>query len=183
MEPEEKWIVTRVDGKISSISVDYRHFALVADCIAEQPAESVSEISTEKISRKDLAALSLTTKWEDLRLFGTAFQIKVWRQLYLLSHRSDGMPRLPEDGIRLLSYSELAKICGNLPGVRAVAHAVAQNPVAYVIPCHLIVPKESVDKILSIRSKAQGIDSIDVGDYEYGTGLKRRLIETQLYNH
>ena len=77
-------------------------------------------------------------------------------------------------------------------GVRAVAHAVACNPVAYIIPCHLVVPKESIDKILRIRSIAEKtifkgsdlylLDSIDVGGYEYGPDLKRRAIEKQLYS-
>ena len=65
------------------------------------------------------------------------------------------------------------------------------NPVAYIIPCHLIVPKEAIDKILAIRTVAQStifkgtdlylLDSIEVGEYEYGSVLKRRLIERQLY--
>ena len=91
-----------------------------------------------------------------------------------------------------MSYSQLADLCENPKGVRAVAHAVACNPVAYIIPCHLIVPKEAIDKILEIRAIAQStifkgtdlylLDSIEVGEYEYGSDLKRRLIERQLYS-
>ncbi len=71
-----------------------------------------------------------------------------------------------------------------------MAHAVAVNPVAYVIPCHLIVPKESMDRVNDILSSAlrtlfKGsdvylLDSIDVGEYAYGKELKRELIKLQL---
>ena len=75
-------------------------------------------------------------------------------------------------------------------GVRAVAHAVAMNPVAYVIPCHLIVPKESMDKVNDIRATALStlfkgsdlylLNSIEVGEYAYGSEIKRELIKLQL---
>ena len=78
----------------------------------------------------------------------------------------------------------------NPAGVRAVAHAVAVNPVAFVIPCHLIVPKEAMDKAKEIRAIAEKtlfkgsdlylLDSIDVGEYAYGPELKRELIKLQL---
>jgi len=192
MRKEQRWVVTRVDGKIASVSADFRGLSLVADNVRKIPVDSVSEITVRKIGINELAGLSQTTKWEDLRLSGSPFQLKVWRQLYLLTHHEDGTPILPDEGISLLSYSQLADLCENPKGVRAVAHAVACNPVAYIIPCHLIVPKEAIDKILNIRTVAQGtifkgtdlylLDSIDVGEYEYGSELKRRLIEKQLYS-
>ena len=61
---------------------------------------------------------------------------------------------------------------------------------AYVIPCHLIVPKETMDRTREIRESAlstlfQGkdlylLDSIDVGAYAYGPELKRFFIKTDL---
>ena len=164
----------------------------VSEYVGKLPADSISEITVTKISTDDLVGLSSQTKWEDMRLSGTPFQLNVWKRLYLLTHHEDGTPILPEEGIKLLSYSQLADLCENPKGVRAVAHAVACNPVAYIIPCHLIVPKEAIDKILEIRAIAQGtifkgtdlylLDSIDVGEYEYGSELKRRLIGRQLYS-
>ena len=187
-----RWVVTRIDGKIASVSADFRGLTKVTEYLSKQPVDSVSEISVTKVGMNGLAALSLDTKWEDMRLDGTPFQMKVWKRLYLLTHHEDGTPILPEEGIKLLSYSQLADLCENPRGVRAVAHAVACNPVAYIIPCHLIVPKEAIDKILAIREVAQStifkgtdlylLDSIEVGEYEYGPALKRRLIEKQLYS-
>ena len=154
------WIVTEIDGKVASIAADYRHFKRIAAEVA--------------------AAQFLT--WEDLRLFGSDFQKKVWKGIYDLSHG-------PEE-LRLYSYSELAARVDNPLGVRAVAHAVAMNPVAYVIPCHLIVPKESMDKVNDIRATALStlfkgsdlylLNSIEVGEYAYGSEIKRELIKLQL---
>lgn len=191
MKKDISWVVTRIDGKIASVSADFRGLSKVSEYVSKLPADNISEITVTKVSMDGLAELSLTAKWEDLRLSGTPFQMNVWQKLYLLTHHEDGTPVMPEEGIKLLSYSQLADLCDNPKGVRAVAHAVACNPVAYIIPCHLIVPKEAIDKILAIREVAQGtifkgtdlylLDSIDVGEYEYGTEMKRRVIERQLY--
>ena len=192
MKKDIRWVVTRVDGKIASVSADFRGLSRVAEYVGKLPVDGVSEITVGKVSTEELVELSSKTAWEDMRLSGSPFQLNVWKRLYLLTHHEDGTPILPEEGIKLLSYSQLADLCENPRGVRAVAHAVACNPVAYIIPCHLIVPKEAIDKILAIREVAQGtifkgtdlylLDSIEVGEYEYGSELKRRLIERQLYS-
>lgn len=175
----KQWIVTEVDGRIASISADYGHFARIAGKVAQMPVNAVERIQTRKITTEELLALRGTVRWEDLYLFGTRFQQSVWKKLFELEPK-------------LYSYSELAALCDNPQGVRAVAHAVATNPVAYLIPCHLIVPKESMDKARDIRATAQStlfkgsdlylLDSIDVGEYAYGAETKRELIKLHL-NH
>lgn len=171
-----KWIVTEIDGKIASISTDYRHLKTIGASLAELPPESIGSVTTRKISTAELAAMK--PAWEDLRLFGTPFQLKVWKTLF-------DIPRT-----RIYSYSELAALADNPQGVRPVAHAVAINPVAWVIPCHLIVPKETLDKAKEIRETAEKtlfkgqdlylLDSIDVGEFAYGADIKRELIKLQL---
>jgi hypothetical protein len=186
---EPAWIVTKVDGKIASVSTDYRHFAYIAEQVAKLPPKSVGAVVTAKLSTEEVVGLAEHAKWDDLRLFGSPFQLKVWKSLYDLDHSA-------EDGslihTKLYSYSEFSEICGNPLGVRPVAHAVAMNPVAYIIPCHLIVPKEAIDKIAEIRAKAQDtlfkgrdlylLDTIDGGEYAYGSALKRRFIAAQFAN-
>lgn len=172
-----EWIVTEVDGKVASIAADYRHLPHIAAEVAALPPEEVGSIGTRKIKTEELIEFAKFLGWEDLRLFGTPFQISVWKKLYDLEPR-------------LYSYSELAKEVDNPAGVRAVAHAVALNPCAYVIPCHLIVPKETIDLVEEIRTSALGtlfkgkdlylLDSIDVGAYAYGADVKRELIKMQL---
>ena len=176
------WIVTEIDGKVASIAADYRHFKRITAEVAALPPESVGSVGTRKISTEELHEAAQFLTWEDLRLFGSDFQKKVWKGIYDLSHG-------PEE-LRLYSYSELAARVDNPLGVRAVAHAVAMNPVAYVIPCHLIVPKESMDKVNDIRATALStlfkgsdlylLNSIEVGEYAYGSEIKRELIKLQL---
>jgi hypothetical protein len=76
-----------------------------------------------------------------------------------------------------------------------VAHAIGLNPVAVLIPCHLVIPKEAVDKINAIQTKAEATifkgedlcldsilkdESIDFGEYSLGRNLKRELITLEL---
>ncbi len=148
-----EWIITEIDGKIASIAADYRHFAELAAKIAQLPPTSVDVITTQKVSTDELIAMAGTLTWEDFRLFGTKFQLGVWK-------------------------------------VRSVAHAVAINPITYIFPCHLIIPKESLDKAREIRAVAEStlfkgsdlylLDSIDVGEYAYGPETKRELIKRHL---
>ena len=64
-----------------------------------------------------------------LLLKGTNFQVKVWR----------GLLAIPSGA--LVSYGDLAKSLGMDSSTRAVASAVARNPVAYLIPCHRVIKK------------------------------------------
>ena len=138
-----EWIVTEIDGKVASIATDYRHLPRIGAELAALSPEEVGSVGTRKISTEELMEFAQFLTWEDLRLFGTPFQLKVWKTLY----------ELPP---RLYSYTELASLVGVPQGVRPVAHVVAINPVAYVIPCHLIIPKESLDRAKEIRATAEG---------------------------
>ena len=182
MKREKHWIVTRVNGRIAAVSSDYRALAEVASALARLRPEEVEQVTTEKIPTEALVDLSRTCAWEDLCLFGTPFQKDVWRKLFDLTHGGEHP--------HVMSYTEFAALCGNAEGVRAVAHAIARNPVIFIIPCHLVIPKESMDKIASIRADAQetlfkGADldvlrAVDCGEYAAGKALKREMIALSL---
>ena len=142
MDPDLKhlygleWIITRIDGKIVSVALDWKPLAWLSMKIAPWPSGRISDLHCTKIGTEDLMALSDDTVFDDLMLLGTPFQKKVWENLFYLTHRrpsADGMPRTPGQDAgnppRLLSYSDFAQMCGSRAGVRAVAHAVALNPV------------------------------------------------------
>jgi O-6-methylguanine DNA methyltransferase len=172
-----QWIVTEIDGKVASVAADYRHLARIGAEVAALPPEAVDSVRTRRIDTDELQEMARSLRWEDLRPFGTPFQQKVWKALF-------DMPR------RLYSYSDVAALVENPLGVRAVAHVVAINPIAYIVPCHLVVPKESLDKAQAIRQMAEKtlfkgsdlylLDSLDVGEYAYGADVKRALIKLQL---
>jgi len=66
---------------------------------------------------------------EPLRLLvkGTIFQLKVWQALLALPFGA------------VISYQGLAAYIGHPTASRAVASAVAANPVSWLIPCHRVI--------------------------------------------
>ena len=192
MGTDRKWIIVRIDGKIASISTDYRQLAAItaklalttaADAKAYKGiAADTESICAETVTFEEVWNLRHSTAWDDLMLFGTDFQKRVWKKLWELER------------CNLVSYTAFAELCENKAGVRAVAHAIGLNPVSVIIPCHLVVPKEAIDKIGDIKKKAEatifkGDDlcmesllkdtSIDFGEYSLGNDLKRRLIQME----
>lgn len=81
-------------------------------------------------------------------LVGTPFQLMVWEKL------------LETDEGRTLSYSALAGSVGKPGSARAVANAVASNPVAYLVPCHRIISKTGA-----------------LCGYRWGVDVKKRILE------
>ncbi len=179
MKTLPEWIVTRVDGKIAAVSTDYRLFAAVAGKIAKMPAGRINEITCTKVPSEEIFRLAATAAADDLLLFGTKFQNMVWERLFSLRSGKK----------RLMSYTEFAEYCGCTGGVRAVAHAVAMNPILVIIPCHLIIQKEAMDRIHETEKEAEsslfGTDglrldtSLHFGEYRLGPEMKRMLIAAE----
>lgn len=86
-----------------------------------------------------------------LLLRGTNFQIKVWGALL----------RIPEGVV--VSYSDVASMISRPDAVRAVAGAVAVNPIAWLIPCHRV-----------LRSSGE------IGGYRWGTARKKMMLTKEL---
>lgn len=64
-----------------------------------------------------------------LHLKGTNFQVQVWRALLTIPSGY------------LVSYQDIAFDIGRPKSFRAVAGAIASNPVGYLIPCHRVIAK------------------------------------------
>ena len=62
-----------------------------------------------------------------MKLKGTEFQIKVWKEL----------SKIPKGEVR--TYKQIAKSIGKPKSSRAVANACAKNPYPIVIPCHRVI--------------------------------------------
>ena len=80
---------------------------------------------------------------------GTAFQQRVWQALLTIPYG------------KTVSYGELARMVG-CKSAQAVGQAVGANPVALFIPCHRVIA-------------AHG----QLGGYEYGIEIKKRLLEVE----
>ena len=197
METGQKWILVRIEGKIAALSTDYRQLARISSALAKGSDTKLYEKITATVIGPDEAwKLKQETSWDDLMLFGTEFQKKVWRKLWELTQPETDESR-KDKAINLICYSDFAELCQNRAGVRAVAHAIGLNPVSVIIPCHLVIPKESIDKIRNIHKKAEATifkgddlcissilsdSSIDFGEYALGKDLKRKLILKELAN-
>ena len=84
----------------------------------------------------------------DIDLHGTEFQLKVWKEVMKVQKGET------------ISYQELAERIGEPKAVRAVASAVAQNPIAMFVPCHRIIHKDGT-----------------LGEYHWGKELKKQLLD------
>ena len=67
------------------------------------------------------------TKVKIMKLEGTEFQIKVWKEI----------SKIPYGETR--TYKDLAVAIGRPNSSRAVANACGKNPYAPIIPCHRVV--------------------------------------------
>lgn len=85
-----------------------------------------------------------------LDIKGTNFQESVWRELLNIPYGE------------AWTYSDVAEAIGNPKAVRAVASAIAQNPVMIVVPCHRVVRKNGM-----------------LSGYRGGTEMKRELLELE----
>ncbi len=86
-----------------------------------------------------------------LHLCGTDFQIKVW----------DALLKIPRG--KMTTYGAIASYIHNPGAVRAVASAIALNPVALIIPCHRVVPVNGT-----------------IGKYHWGSELKALVVKSEM---
>ena len=85
-----------------------------------------------------------------LDLRGTAFQRDVWQALL----------KIPKG--KVVSYGDIAKDIDRPKASRSVGSAVGENPVSLIVPCHRVVPSSG-----------------GLGNYGWGTDLKKRLLEIE----
>lgn len=121
----------------------------LGELTAQWPAAAVHR---DEASTRALVERVFSKTWSEgdplyVNLKGTGLQIQVWHALL----------RIPEG--RVVSYEDLARAAGAPRAVRAVANAVARNPIHYLIPCHRVIRKTGA-----------------FGGYQGGTERKRALI-------
>ncbi len=107
----------------------------------EQPS------ATQSIAQRLFARRSNARTPLHLLVRGTNFQVKVWEALL----------RIPSGHVA--SYEDVAGVLGAPHATRAVASAVAQNSIAFLIPCHRVIRKTGA-----------------FGDYRWGAKRKQALL-------
>lgn len=85
---------------------------------------------------------------ENLELYGTPFQRKVWKALYTLPRHQP------------TTYKEIAHQIGYSNGFQAIGQAVSRNPICLFIPCHLVLEKSG-----------------RIGNYYWGQSFKETLLK------
>lgn len=85
-----------------------------------------------------------------LKLEGTAFQKRVWRELLKVRRGTT------------VSYGELARRVGKPGAARAVGNAVKKNPYPVTIPCHRVIRSDG-----------------SIGGYAYGVKRKIQLLKRE----
>lgn len=109
---------------------DQNRLAEIAGLKAEwASAEFVWDMEETAVSIQ--AIFSKTTPSQPFHLFlkGTNFQVQVWQALL----------NIPSGD--MVTYSDVAESIGKPSATRAVASAIAKNPVGYLIPCHRVISK------------------------------------------
>lgn len=66
-----------------------------------------------------------------LRLTGTSFQERIWKEIATIPFG------------KTVTYGELAKRVGSPSAIRAVGAGTGRNPVSIIVPCHRVVGKDS----------------------------------------
>lgn len=85
-----------------------------------------------------------------LVLYGTAFQIKVWKELLKIKSGA------------VVTYADIARKVGRPAAVRAVGSAVGKNTLSIIVPCHRVV-NTSGNKI----------------SYGWGPAMKKALLKAE----
>ena len=110
------------DGYADALSTLQRNWAYAAFTENAQKTQDI------------IARLFATHRVKNHRPFhllvkGTNFQVNVWQALLTLPKGS------------MVCYQDIAVYLGIPTSIRAVANAMAKNPIAYLIPCHRVITK------------------------------------------
>ncbi|MDR0811459.1 MAG: methylated-DNA--[protein]-cysteine S-methyltransferase [Paludibacter sp.] len=131
-------------------------FLAFLDCIENAEKYFREQAENDKLSENAAAAETLGSKIfsdnDDINIVvgisGTDFQVAVWNALLAI----------PRGETR--TYKQIAEQIGHPSAVRAVANAVGDNPVSYLIPCHRVIRTDG-----------------GIGGYRWGVEIKKRILK------
>jgi AraC family transcriptional regulator of adaptative response/methylated-DNA-[protein]-cysteine methyltransferase len=149
-----KVLVAATDRGLSAVYLGEKESALVDALHREYPKAEISRANGESDAwlKEILSRVEGSAPRVDLPLDvkATAFQRRVWQELQ----------KIPRGTTR--SYTQVARAVGKPRSVRAVARAIATNPVSVVVPCHRVI-------------RADG----NLAGYRWGLQRKQKLLERE----
>lgn len=117
------------DLKKENLSIFYMQTSAgLLKCISHKNYITSAEFSNEEINQENITFIN-NFKSLNLIISGTEFQIKIWLEIL----------KIPLGQTK--TYQEIAISINKPKAHRAVANALANNKIAYFIPCHRIIQK------------------------------------------
>lgn len=114
------WLGIDCDAK--RLAKDWPGATLIEDAgVTKKVAAEIAKLWPDRLDR-------LSTP---LVLYGTAFQLKVWKELLKIKPG------------QVCTYDAVARRIGAPKAMRAVGSAVGKNTVSIVVPCHRVVNKDA----------------------------------------
>lgn len=103
--------------------------------LGEEDTEEVGQSSVLDQARRELESYFKGEKVKfalplDVMRRSTPFRVKVWTKLMDVAYGTT------------VSYKKLAELCGKRKSWRAIAGAVAANPLPIIIPCHRVIKSD-----------------------------------------
>lgn len=90
--------------------------------------EASSEVTERAVTQLDEYFAGIRHEFSIPKLYtGTPFQCRVWSALTAIPYGTT------------VTYAEIARRIGNPAAIRAVASAIAYNPMSIIVPCHRVI--------------------------------------------
>ncbi len=151
--------ICNYSSPLGTITLTFEYDALTGLWLEGQQGPCQSQTSTASKSEIVLK----TFQWLDtyfskkepsftpaLRLYGTPFQLQVWKILQTIPYGTT------------LTYGNIAKMISQKMAAQAVGSAVGSNPISIIVPCH---------RVMGANNKLTG--------YKGGTHLKLALLKME----
>lgn len=127
--PFGKILIATTPKGICSLAFSDNDVQTIADAKKQFPNAKWIEKTTDNLNLNHFFVNENNTKSEiNLHLKATDFQLQVWKKLLSIPFG------------QAISYSKIALQINRKNAARAVGTAIANNPIAYIIPCHRVLP-------------------------------------------
>ena len=136
------WIGFQIDGHFDRCIERMRGYFPRAHFVRDDQKIEENANKINQILHGDIGEKPIT-----LDIYGSNFQIQVWRALL----------QIPLGHV--VSYQAVADAVGNAKASRAVGTAVGSNPISFLIPCHRVIQSSGI-----------------VENYGWGTPCKKMLL-------